>query len=183
MHYDTFRRQPIRGWFWIPKEMTNWRCMWMPVWELRRVPDDEVDPAYWLSMETLLYSLKAVYKNQWLWVALTLSLSDALRNIAWVRNVLNKMGINQNCAPNHQDNTGAIEWVETGPAKHTSKKKHVDIKHNYVMGMVGTRTVNLVRKKTSEMEANFPMKVLAALAFEMELRRTEFFRNAQPLSN
>lgn len=64
-----------------------------------------------------------------------------------------------------------------------SKGEHVDIIHNYVINLVRTRNVDLVRTKTSKMEVSALAKVLASSAFEMESRRIEFIRSAQPLSN
>lgn len=62
-------------------------------------------------------------------------------------------------------------------------EKHLDVRHNYTIDLAKTRFVNLVRTKTSEIEPNVFTKELSSTAFEPELRRLEFLRKAQPLSN
>lgn len=59
----------------------------------------------------------------------------------------------------------------------------MDITHNYVIVQIKTGSVNIVKTNTSKMEAKFLTEVLSPSFFELELRRMEFLRNAQPLSN
>lgn len=79
------------------------------------------------------------------------AISDAGRTIEWRQDELNVIGNNQNCRQNHHDKTGANETAKRDPAKHTSERKDVDIKHNYVTELGRTRTVNLVGTRSTKM--------------------------------
>lgn len=102
-------------------------------------------------------------------------------SIAWLQNVLNDLAITLNCAPIHGVETYEIDFVKEGPAKHISKRNHVDIRYNYVMELVKTRTMDLIKTKTSKNKENFLMTMLATSDFEIKLRSTKFLQNTQQL--
>lgn len=59
-----------------------------------------------------------------------------------------------------QDSVCCTNWANSDSAKHISKHKHINIKHNFVKPMVERKQIVLVTVWTTEMKADFLMKAL-----------------------
>lgn len=51
-------------------------------------------------------------------------------------------------------------------AKHCSRKKHVDLRHTYIMDLMGQRIISLTHIPTGHMKAEFPTKPLRPTIYE-----------------
>lgn len=68
-----------------------------------------------------------------------LALSEAFKWIAWWRQVSTELNVLQAPTTLFQDNSGAIEWAQGGPAKHHGRRIHIDIQYSYVMDKVESK--------------------------------------------
>lgn len=57
---------------------------------------------------------------------------------------MSELNINQRASTIFQDNRGAIDWSTAGNAKQFSRRKHVDIRYNFVTSEVGNGSVKLL---------------------------------------
>lgn len=101
------------------------------------------------------------------------ALTEAVKTVIWLNNVLKELGVPQNPPQIFQDNVGCMEWVHGGTAKHFNKRKHIDLKHHYLMSIVESKKVVLKLIGTREMEADFLTKPL----YPTELRRASEIMN------
>lgn len=104
------------------------------------------------------------------------ALSEGCKVIAWLRQVLSEFNIVQDGTKVFQDNKGAIDWVNGGPAKHFSRRKHVDIRYHYVTEMVYNGQIEVVKTPTARMDADFLTKPLGPLPFSNNMRRLKLFQ-------
>lgn len=105
------------------------------------------------------------------------ALSEACRVIAWLRQVLNELGIRQNPTNVAQDNTGSISWAEGGAAKHFSRRKQIDLRYHYVIEKVRDGSIRLEKVGTEEMEADFLTKALGPSRFANAIAKTKLFES------
>lgn len=64
-----------------------------------------------------------------------------------------------------QDNVGAIELASTGPAKHFTRRKHIDVKPNKVVKCMHERDIELGKVDTKDISANFLANALQTKEF------------------
>lgn len=92
----------------------------------------------------------------------------------WIRYVLNEYQVPQRCTLLHQRNAGASYWITSGPVKHISRRKHVDIWHNDIVDLVQSGTIDVTRFSTKDMYGNFLPKTVFSYAFEREMNQRLF---------
>lgn len=63
----------------------------------------------------------------------------------------------------YQDNSGCMEWATSGPGKYFNKRKHINIKHNFVISVVENEKVRLAPVRTADMKADFLTKPFSPL--------------------
>lgn len=74
-----------------------------------------------------------------------------------------------------QENRGAIDWAEGGPAKHFARRKHIDIKFNIAMRLINDSAVKLEKVNTNEMIVGYLKKPLAPGVFPNKIKRCKIF--------
>lgn len=72
----------------------------------------------------------------------------------WLRKVMRELNICQNATKSDQDDRGAIVVSEDGPARHFSKRKHVDIKLSHVVELIKREEIKLNKVGRSEVIAD-----------------------------
>lgn len=93
-----------------------------------------------------------------------MAVSDGLREIIWLRELLKDYGFEQPSATViHEDNNGCIA-LSVNPVNH-KRNKHIDIRHHFIRDKVEDGTIVLSRLDTEEMLADILTKALAAPRF------------------
>lgn len=95
---------------------------------------------------------------------------------AWLGRVLEELCVHQSPTVIARDNSGAIEWVVRGPAKHFARRKHIDIKHNYIMDMIQRGEVVLAKVECKHMLADFLTRPLESKDVKEAIARCEVFK-------
>lgn len=65
-----------------------------------------------------------------------MTLSDAVKTVTWLRQLLHKLIIRQSLTIIFQDSTGTIECANAGPEKYFSRRNYIDFRHNYVVSLI-----------------------------------------------
>ena len=104
-----------------------------------------VSTAIVLQKFTALSSTEAEY----------IALSEASRTIVWLRFVLNEFGIEQRPTIFYQHNSGSISWSMENFHSQFSKRKHVDIRCNYIIEKVASKEIFPVKERTENMQTDF----------------------------
>lgn len=73
-----------------------------------------------------------------------MAFSETCRVLKWLRQVLIELGIIQQSTVICQDNNKTIEWANGGHVRHFSKRKHVDVRHNFILEIVKRNEVRLI---------------------------------------
>lgn len=103
------------------------------------------------------------------------ALSEGCTAVVWLRKVLKELCRNQDATDIAQDNRGAIDWAEGGPAKQFVKRKNIDIKFNSVMKLIDDGEVKLKKVDTNKMIADYLTNPLAPGKFENVIKRAAIF--------
>lgn len=86
------------------------------------------------------------------------ALTEAVKTIAWLRNVISELGVHQNSSHIVQDSVGCVEWANGETANHFSKRGHIDIKRKYVMSMLDLVIIKIVTVRATDMRTEFLTK-------------------------
>lgn len=81
------------------------------------------------------------------------------------------------------ENTEAIEFANARPAKSFSRRKYIDIRHNYVVSVVEGGQVVLKLVPTDQMLAYFLTKPLGQTALTSTIERHKLFGVAHKMTN
>ena len=111
---------------------------------------------------SIFYGNALVYYRSSLQSVVTLSsteaeyvaLSEECKVIAWLRRLLDELGLQQEATEVFQDNTGAMRWAEPHSAKEFSRSRHVDARYHYSPEHVEANNVRLTFKAFQEMRAD-----------------------------
>lgn len=90
-----------------------------------------------------------------------MALAEAVEAIMCLKNVLNDLGVEQGAWKIFHENDGCLKLATCGAARFFNKRKHIDIKHNFVMLMLESDIIRLVPVRTTVMKADFLTKRLS----------------------
>ncbi|CAK5262310.1 unnamed protein product, partial [Mycena citricolor] len=93
-----------------------------------------------------------------------MALSDATRQIAWIRTLLTELGYDLPSTPLCVDNQGAI-FMAVNPV-HDRRTKHIDIRYHFVRESVEAGNVQLYHVPTDAMISDTLTKSLAWVKFQ-----------------
>lgn len=85
------------------------------------------------------------------------AIPEPAKMIVWRRYVLNELGLHKQSTRVHQDNTGCISWASSRMSKHRKNRRHIDVRHNYIMQLVRVGFIKLVPKRMTDMKADFDL--------------------------
>lgn len=74
--------------------------------------------------------------------------SEATKAVPWLWNLVNELNVHPGCTSVYEDNPRAIELVNVGSSKYFSRRKHIDIRHNYVTEMIQRKQITLTAIST-----------------------------------
>lgn len=86
------------------------------------------------------------------------AMSDSVRNIVLMENILNELRITQRGTLMHQHNAGAIDWTTGRPSKQLPQAEQNDIRHSYVIDLVKSRRIVVIKVFTDDIKAKLVIK-------------------------
>ncbi|OWB64646.1 hypothetical protein B5S29_g5835 [[Candida] boidinii] len=93
-----------------------------------------------------------------------LALGDAVRELLWLRQLLNQLPVNTTGTPLlYEDNNGCI-LLASHPVFH-SRTKHIDVRHHFLREHLAAGSFNLVHVGTNHMAADMLTKPLGKIKF------------------
>ena len=69
-----------------------------------------------------------------------MALSEAAKQISWLRRVLNELRLKQNTTSVHEDNAGTFKGTSGHIAEDFRRSKHVDLRYHHVREQVQAKT-------------------------------------------
>lgn len=112
-----------------------------------------------------------------------IALAEGGRIITWLRQVMDELDIKQGTIKIYQDNNGTIEWANAGNAKHFTRRKHIDIKYNFINRMAEEKLIELVKINTYEMKSDFLTKILPPNEYIIAIKISNIFTDVDELDN
>lgn len=103
------------------------------------------------------------------------SSSDAALTFSLVRQLMTELGLAQSGNIIFQNNMGAITWANAGTANQFSRRKHIDIRHDYDVAMVEKGKIVLEQVLTTSMIAEFLTNLLCSNGFTSALLHSVSF--------
>lgn len=100
-------------------------------------------------------------------------LSDVVKIVGWLRNVLWELGVRP-ISPIFQDNLCWVEWTVGRAARLFNKRKHIDIKNNYMISMQ-EETLSNRYCAIGKMKADFLARPIAPMERKRELNSVNIF--------
>ena len=93
-----------------------------------------------------------------------MSMSNATKELIWLRTLLNEIGFHQSDATTiYQDNMGSIDLSQNN--KNHDRTKHIDIRHHFLRDHIQSGNMKSIYCKTKEMVADMLTKPLAKPSF------------------
>lgn len=80
--------------------------------------------------------------------------------VVCLRRVLFETKKSQKSTIIYQNNKGAIEWAQGGPAWQFACRKHMDIRQNFIVSMVERECVEMFQIPSEEMVADLFAKIM-----------------------
>ena len=117
-------------------------------------------PVSWVSRKQKTVALSSTEAEY-------MSMTDAIKQIAWMKSLYGELGFTVNNIELNIDNQGAIFNAQNNVVE--TKTKHINIKYHYVRENVKDQTVHLLYIHTNEQQADILTKNLPRVKFE-ELR-------------
>lgn len=108
-----------------------------------------------------------------------MALSDAAKNVIWLRHVLAELGMHQESTVIYHDNSGTIDWANGGPARNYLRRKHIDIRHHFLTLVIQEGHIRLIKVPTELMSADFLTKLLPSQSLFDALTRLHLFLPVQ----
>lgn len=90
----------------------------------------------------------------------------------WPRGIFNDIGILQNAATIHQDNTGSIVQADNDEAKQLSRCKQMEVWNHYAIRLMSNASLKLVQFISNNLLAETLAELLAYDNFMNELNTT-----------
>ena len=117
-------------------------------------------PVSWVSRKQKTVALSSTEAEY-------MSMTDAIKQIAWMKSLYGELGFTVNNIELNIDNQGALFNAQNNVVE--TKTKHINIKYHYVRENVKDQTVHLLYIHTNEQQADILTKNLPRVKFE-ELR-------------
>ena len=100
-----------------------------------------------------------------------LALSDASKEVLWLRRLLNEMGMGINSpTPLRSDNESAISWA-VGSRKNIKRAKHIDVRVHSVRDLVAKKIVEVTHVSSEENDADMLTKPLGRVKLKTIMDR------------
>lgn len=91
-------------------------------------------------------------------------LSEASKVVASFQQVLEELNVMKDATLTHQDNREDIYWVQAEVAKQFSRRKHIDVRLNYMIEKVDNGKIVLRKVETARMlEASLKNQCIRAI--------------------
>lgn len=129
-------------------------------------------PSFWTSQSEKLVSL-SISEAEYM------ALSDAAKNVTWLRCLLTELEMHQDCTVVHQENSRTIDCENGGSARHYSRLKHIDMRHHFRMQMIQEGHTTLVKVPIALILADFLTKPLASQSLSDALTRLYLLLSVQ----
>lgn len=110
------------------------------------------------------------------------ALSDAVKTVTWLAQLLGVLGVRKSLTIMFQNNTDAIEWENAVLAKYFSRTKHVDFRHNYDVSLIEGGQIVLKQISTKQMLADFLTTPLGLTAFTSAIEEAKMIGAAHKMA-
>jgi hypothetical protein len=117
-------------------------------------------PVSWVSRKQKTVALSSTEAEY-------MSMTDAIKQLAWIKSLYGELGFTVNNIELNIDNQGAIFNAQNNVVE--TRTKHINIKYHYIRENVHDQTVHLLYIHTNEQQADILTKNLPRVKFE-ELR-------------